>query len=157
MQGDGNLVVYSSSNKAVWASGTSGNPGSYLALGSDGQLTLDTPSGDPLWGAPGILTANAALTAGQQLTSPGGGYRLSMQADGNLVEYSGSTALWASATNGTGSYAVMQGDGNLVVYSSSNKAVWASGTSGNPGSYLLLTSSGALDLIAPNGSLLWTA
>jgi hypothetical protein len=61
-----------------------------------------------------------------------------MQGDGNLVEYEGATAIWASGTSGSGNYAVMQGDGNFVVYNASNVAKWSSGTSGNPGGYLEL-------------------
>jgi len=49
--GDGNLVLYSGSNsEVVWASGTSGNPGSHLSLqGSDGNLVLRSSSGQSLW------------------------------------------------------------------------------------------------------------
>lgn len=58
-----------------------------------------------------------------------------MQTDGNLVEYSNGTALWASGTGGTGSsnHAIMQTDGNLVVYSGNGTALWQSGTGGHSG------------------------
>jgi hypothetical protein len=49
MQGDGNLVVYNGSAVALWASSTSGNPGAYLVLGDDGDLVVDSASGEPLW------------------------------------------------------------------------------------------------------------
>ena len=52
MQGDGNLVLYSSSASALWASGTSGNPGAYLVLGDDGTLAVDSATGTPLWSEP---------------------------------------------------------------------------------------------------------
>ena len=67
------------------------------------------------------MVPGAELTAGQSLTTPGGAYRLTLQSDGNLVEYNSSgTALWASGTSGnTGDHLTMQGDGNLVLYSSS--------------------------------------
>ena len=54
-----------------------------------------------------------------------------MQADGNLVEYDGTAAAWASGTTAAGSSVAMQGDGNLVVYDSSQTPKWASNTSGN--------------------------
>jgi hypothetical protein len=39
-----------------------------------------------------------------------------MQGDGNLVLYSGSSAvLWDSATSGTGAYVYLGDDGNLEV------------------------------------------
>jgi hypothetical protein len=81
----------------------------------------------------GTLTANHELTANQSLTSCNGDYTLTMQGDGNLVLYQGSTALWASNTAGTGAdEAIMQGDGNFVVYTSAGSPLWASGTAGNP-------------------------
>ena len=49
MQSDGNLVVYASDGKALWASGTAGNPGSKLVLQNDGNLVVYAPSGKPLW------------------------------------------------------------------------------------------------------------
>jgi len=55
---------------------------------------------------------------------------VTMQNDGNLVVYEGSTALWASntyvASGAQNPYTVvMQNDGNLVLY---GKATWASNT-----------------------------
>jgi murein DD-endopeptidase MepM/ murein hydrolase activator NlpD len=47
-----------------------------------------------------------------------------MQADGNLVVYSGATGVWSTHTNGwTGARLSLQDDGNLVIYSGST-AVW---------------------------------
>ena len=155
MQGDGNLVVYDGSTPK-WASNTSGNPGAYLSLGDDGDLVVDSPTGDPLWGAVGVLAQNAQLASGQSITSPGGTYSLTMQGDGNLVEYSGSTPVWASGTGASGSFVVMQGDGNLVVYDGSTPK-WASNTSGNPGAYLSLGDDGDLVVDSPTGDPLWGA
>lgn len=51
---------------------------------------------------------------------------LSMQRDGNLVLYAGSTPVWHTHTYGNpGAYAIMQDDGNFVIYSG-HKAIWAS-------------------------------
>lgn len=88
MQGDGNLVLYDGAGKALWASGTSGHPGAYAVMQTDGNLVVYPPSGHALW---------ASGTAGDT------GAYLSMQSDGNLVIYHGSTAVWASGTNGKGS------------------------------------------------------
>ena len=41
MQGDGNLVVYSASGQACWASHTAGNNGAKLRLWDKGILTID--------------------------------------------------------------------------------------------------------------------
>lgn len=73
------------------------------------------------------IGAGSEFSGGQHLTSPNGRYTLTMQSDGNMVLYQGSTALWASNTGGAGRRAVMQSDGNLVIYSGSTP-VWASGT-----------------------------
>ena len=60
-----------------------------------------------------------------------GPYRLTMQADGNLVAYdSTNKAIWASNTNGKGVapyYFVMQADRNAVIYGAKG-ATWATNT-----------------------------
>jgi len=74
------------------------------------------------------LTAGQTLTAGEYLESPDHHFQLVMQGDGNLVEYVGSRALWST------------------------------GTSGNPGSYLVnQTSDGNLVLYSAAGRALWVA
>ena len=86
MQGDGNFVVYDGSNNALWSSKTNGNPGAYLVVGNAGEFGVRSTGGDTLW-MPGSLVAGNVLAAGQSLTSPARRYRLTMQGDGNLVEY----------------------------------------------------------------------
>ena len=90
MQGDGNLVLYSSTGSALWASATNGNPGAYLVLTDAGNLVVDSAAGAPLWAPTGLLIPGAELTSGQSITTPGAAYRLTMQGDGNLVEYDAS-------------------------------------------------------------------
>lgn len=72
------------------------------------------------------------LLPGQSLTSTADGYRLTMQPDGNLVEYSNvGVPLWASGTAGRGASVLsLQADGNLVVRTSGGVATWASGARG---------------------------
>ena len=156
MQADGNLVVYNAAKKALWASNTS-TPGAYLSLLDTGQLAVISPAGIPLWAGPGELASNASMTRGESLSSPSGAYLLTMQGDGNLVEYSAAgTVMWAASTNPSGAHAVMQGDGNLVVYDGSGKPLWASNTPGSPGAYLSLLDSGQLSVnAAATGSPLW--
>ena len=155
MQGDGNLVIYDGTGKALWASNTSGNPGAYLSLPDTGQLAVLSTSGVPLWAGTGVLVPNATLAQGHSLTSPSGRYRLTMQGDGNLVEYTpGGTPVWAAGTAPAGTVVAMQGDGNLVVYNAAKKALWASNTS-TPGAYLSLLDTGQLAVISPAGTPLW--
>jgi hypothetical protein len=52
MQHDGNLVLYWTpeySGRAIYGTGTHGNPGAYLAVQDDGNLVIYSPSGRPLW------------------------------------------------------------------------------------------------------------
>jgi hypothetical protein len=112
--------------------------------------------GDSTSAACGTLTANHELTANQSLTSCNGDYTLTMQGDGNLVLYQGSTALWASNTAGTAAdEAIMQGDGNFVVYTSAGSPLWASGTAGNPGADLVVQNDGNVVVYSASGAALW--
>jgi hypothetical protein len=107
-------------------------------LGVTGTLLL-TPA--PASAAT-TLGPGGRLNAGQQITA--GSYRLAMQHDGNLVMYSGTTALWYSNTAGQpGNYVVMQTDGNLVVYGGGTWR-WMSGTTFYPGSRLSIQTDGNL-------------
>ena len=155
MQGDGNLVVYNAAKAPVFATGTSGHSGAYLVLGDDGELEV-TSGSTPFWATPGILVQGATLGSGQSLASPNGQYKLVMQGDGNLVEYFGSTVVWASGSSGAGATAVMQGDGNLVVYNAAKAPVFATGTSGHSGAYLVLGDDGTVDIDGPNSQVFWT-
>lgn len=88
MQGDGNLVLYDGAGKALWASGTYHHPGADAVMQTDGNLVVYDSTGHALWASG---------------TSKDHGSYLYMQSDGNLVIYHGSTAVWASKTNGKGS------------------------------------------------------
>ena len=144
VQGDGNVVVYNGSNQPLWASDTSGHPGAYLQLQRQGSAHGRERTGALLWAGPGELAPDAKLTAGQTLRSPTGAFRLTLQSDGNLVEYdAANTVVWATGTS-SGSRLIMQGDGNLVLYDNADHALWASNTSGRPGAYLTLLDTGQL-------------
>jgi len=87
------------------------------------------------------LGPGETLNRGDSLSSGNGVYSLVCQDDGNLVLYikGGHRALWASNTAGraiTGCY--MQEDGNLVLYMHDGKPIWATGTHGHPGAYLVV-------------------
>jgi NlpC/P60 family len=101
------------------------------------------------------LQPGQRLYPGDILYSPNHAYRLVMQGDGNLVLYSGGTALWSSKTNGQdGASAVMQGDGNFVVYRS-GKAIWNSNTDHHGGAFLDMQDDGNL-VIYQSGKALWS-
>jgi hypothetical protein len=86
MQGDGNLVLYTSSGSALWASNTSGSAADEAVMQGDGNFVLYTSSGSAVWASG---------------TSGNAGADLVVQNDGNVVIYSASgSALWATGTNG---------------------------------------------------------
>jgi len=84
MQLDGNLVLYTPTGHAAWASNTRGHTGVYALMQLDGNLVLYEPSGRALW---------ATATEGHP------GAYLAVQNDGNLVVYSSvGWPLWATNT-----------------------------------------------------------
>jgi cell wall-associated NlpC family hydrolase len=167
MQPDGNLVVYYNGT-AVWNSNTWGFSGDYLELQDDDNLVIYQHS-HPVWdwgsGDIGdLLEPGTTLVPGDELISPGRGYQLIMQGDGNLVLYQGGvtcpsascsgTALWSSGTDGAnGATVTMQPDGNLVVYYNGT-AVWNSNTGGFPGAFLKLQDDDNL-VIYQGGTAIW--
>src|SRR6476659_7433371 len=83
-----------------------------------GLTTLLLGLGQPAFADSANLPVNQPLTANKSITSPDGQYRLIMQQDGNLVEYTQGRYLWSTRTDGhPGAWAIAQGDGNVVVYS----------------------------------------
>ena len=162
MQGDGNLVLYTRANRAVWSSKTY-LPGGRLLVQGDGNVVLVDASGRPRW------HTNSAGRSGA---------RFMLQSDGNLVLYSGSTPVWdrmwrspgrerrhqtdftvigapGSQTALTGAHAVVvQRDGNLVVYAAGNRPVWATNTRGS-GARLRLQGDGNLVLTNGAGQVMW--
>jgi hypothetical protein len=147
VQSDGNLVLYSGATP-VWASNTNGHPGAYLSVENNGDIGVYAGT-TALWAAHPTLQANGVLVPGESLPSANGQYRLTLQADGNLVKYNSSgTAIWSSGTMGMGVTALdMQSDGNLVLYSGATP-VWASNTTGNPGAHLSLQDDGSLAIFS---------
>jgi pseudomonalisin len=72
MQGDGNLVAYFES-WAIWASGTSGNPGACGVMQTDGNLVVYSSAGNALWdsGTAGHAGAYAVMhTDGLRASAP---------------------------------------------------------------------------------------
>lgn len=136
-----------------------------------------------LFASGGVKTVNAAagtatlnpgewLYPGQSLYAANGGSRLSMQTDGNLVEYnySGQAIWWpnypnCSPTCGTVGQNVkgvtMQTDGNLVIYLNSGGATWwpgwptCCGTPNHPGAHLVDQADENIVIYPASGPALW--
>lgn len=90
MQIDGNLVIYTASNRAVWNSGTYGTgSANRLTMQTDGNLVIYTAGNKAVW---------ASHTYGT-----GSNNYLAMQTDGNLVIYTAhGKVAWSSGTYGAG-------------------------------------------------------
>lgn len=113
------------------------------------------PPGPPPAPLHSRLVGGDTLRPGGYLVSPDGAYQLDMQAaDGNLVLYRGSQALWSSGPAGAGARLEMQRDGNAVLYNGTS-AHWSSGTAGFDGAQLVLQNDGNL-VISEAGRVLWS-
>ncbi len=99
------------------------------------------------------LTTGDVMHGGDIVWSRNGLYFLSMQTDGNLVEYqvpgafngAGASVVWSTGTRGVGgdNYLILQTDGNLVMYSQdTGGSIWQSGTSGTAMRTVTLQDSG---------------
>jgi len=117
----------------------------------------DLPDTTGVWAACGAdrIGVKGSIEKGAYLKA--GSYTLKMQADGNLVEYNGSTAVWATGTNGKGGVqTILQADGNLVVYDKNGAAKWATGTNGHSAGWLVLGSDGSLRLYDASNNQVWS-
>ena len=146
----------------TWPSGSataSPNCGyTYTASGSSVTLT-STATTAVRPAAPtvcGQLTAGQGLTPGKQVNSCNGRFSLTMQLDGNLVMYEGTTPLWASNTFGsTGFSAIEQTDGNFVLYDMTGHPLFATGHN-RVGNRLAIQDDGNLVLYSSTNAVLWT-
>lgn len=161
MQADGNLVAYAPGPRAVWDSGTAGTGATRLVAQDDGNLVLYRADATAVWATGADVTdtlpAGATLLPGAALVAAGGGYRLPVQGDGNVVLYGPYGATWASGTGTAGTWLTMQTDGNLVAYAPGPRAVWSSGTAGSGAARALLQADGNLVLYRAGGTPVWAS
>ena len=148
VKNDGNIVAYATGGNPKWSSGSNGkgDNSTVLVVQDDGNLVLYKNGSDVIWssGTNNVYTeeeinkstvkSGNSLSTGQSISSSNGKYNLTLQTDGNVVLYKGTTALWATGTNGKGvtTFSV-QRDGNLVAYTREDNAVWSTGTNGKSG------------------------
>jgi hypothetical protein len=123
-------------------------------LSTPATLTVSTaacPPSDRMSHEESLLAASS-----QYLQSPDGRFRFVMQADGNIVLYGPSGALWSSGTLGTKARELrMQNDGNLVLYDQTSKGVWSSNTSHHYNAFLVVQNDGNV-VIYEGGTALWS-
>ncbi|XYI03703.1 RICIN domain-containing protein [Sorangium sp. So ce1128] len=136
-----------------------------VLFGSVSQLAwADEATSTPTLPRPDMLAAGDKMLPGEYITSRNGTYTFNVQSDGNLVVYSGATALWSSQTWGNSdvSKLTMQLDGNLVLTRNSGGIIWQSNTGGTDPSnnsyfrYLMVTDSGKLVIHGDAGRPAWS-
>lgn len=123
--------------------------------GSGGNPGGGGPNPDPTPPPTGVLNPTERLYENWYVDSPDGRYRFVYQSDGNLVLYGPNGATWASMTSSAPGWVEMQEDGNLVVYRPDAVPLWASGTDGNSGAYLLVQNDGNVVIYRPDGYPIW--
>jgi hypothetical protein len=126
--------------------------------------------------AQGLPLSNGVLELGASIYSPQQAFRLTFQADGNVVlqciddsslpaadpESKPASAfkwdpIWSIETTfgRTGFTLNMQTDGNLVLLNEQAGVAWASGTQGNGGAFLRMQDDGNLVIYSSTGKALW--
>lgn len=132
-----------------------GSTSSFTSYTYDGATNRTAKTGQT-FSAPATfygLASGEQMVLQQYLPSADYRFQFSLQADGNMAVWWGSTLLWAANTYGSqANFLAMQTDGNLVLYGPNYSVVWASGTSGHPGAHLVMQSDG--NLVIYDG---WTA
>jgi peptidoglycan/xylan/chitin deacetylase (PgdA/CDA1 family) len=159
MQLDGNLVLYSASEQALWMSGTRGVADAWASMQRDGNFVVYSRTGRAVW---------ASGTAKHP------GAQLALQANGNVVVYDSKGVLWSTASKDSRLLAgerlepgwylespsglcrlLMQRDGNLVLYSASDQALWASSTRGVAGAWASMQRDGNFVIYSRTGRAVW--
>ncbi|MDX3132902.1 caspase family protein [Streptomyces europaeiscabiei] len=104
------------------------------------------------------IPSGQTLATGRALLSRSGTYRLVYQWDGNLVLYQNQNniPIWDWGTSGTSpGRCTMREDGSLVINDADGHEMRNTGTSGNPGSYLVIEDIGNVVIRHPSGKPLW--
>lgn len=148
LQDDGNFVLASPANTALWATYTQGCCTSaarkYVQINDDGELSVVRVTkdggmyvnGQPRYIATEIwalgtrntytgdgLYPGQSLSGLKQITSKNGQFKLMIRGNGSLETFRSDSSLTRSFASGVTS-AVMQTDGNFVAYNASGVAVW---------------------------------
>jgi murein DD-endopeptidase len=162
VQKDGVLVIVRDGRLiARW--GSVGKVSKDFGVRPDGELRMRNASMGMLWRITTYqdrIVTGTVIASGSILRSGAGRQQtLSMQADGNLVQYVNGKATWSSQTfNHPGAFAALQADGNLVVYAADGKkALWASNTSSKGTSQLVVQVDSNVVLYGGSDTRVWSS
>ncbi|WP_157498797.1 reprolysin-like metallopeptidase [Geodermatophilus sp. Leaf369] len=159
MQGDGNLVAYAPSGRALWATSTYA-PGAALVVQPDGNVVLTSPTGQVLWHSNTWNNSGAGLAVRDDgsvaVLDRSGKVLWSSLADTPSVLNPGQLLLPGQAlvSGDGGSRLAMQADGNLVLYAAAGRVMWTTG-SYSPGANLRMQADGNAVLYGADGGVLW--
>ncbi len=129
-----------------------------LGIRARGEAGGGGNGSNPSGNSPHSLSAGERLYPDTEIRSPNGAFALRYQADGNLVLYGPSGAVWASGTGGLGGlHCEMQPDGNFVIYHASGAAPWESSTAGLPGAELRVQDDGYIVIYDAGQNVPWWA
>jgi hypothetical protein len=131
-----NVVIYDEQNRPLWSTATHGC--------------------QPARPACGVLGAGQRLHQNESVRSCDGRNVLIHQNDGHFVLYHDGRALWATGiVDASSSFVSMQTDGNLVQYTANGTPIWSSGTWGNDGARLAVQDDCNVVVYAADGRPLW--
>jgi hypothetical protein len=110
---------------------------------------------------PGAVPSGQSFTNGS-IAAQNGGFQLLFLTNGNLVVATAQNQeVWVWESNipvaSGANHAIMQADGNFVLYNNLGIAIWATNTSGNPGAYLRLQSTGELNIYSAANQPIWSS
>jgi len=169
MQGDGNLVVRNDDGKAIWNTESSGNNGAHLTINDTGIAAIVLKS-NKIWTTTSadlinpkhedvlnpnfrnfpeevVLKSRDSLVRGKFVSSPSNKYNIGLNDVGDLLlQDSNQNTIWNANVKGC-IEATMQPDGNFVLRDGSDKLIWTTHTSKNPGARLVVDDGGRLSLM----------
>ena len=104
----------------------------------------------------GTISAGQSLVQGQGLSSCDGRTSFVHQGDGNVVVYHDGQAIASTGVfDSSSDRLTLQGDGNLVQYSRFGQAIWASNTTGHDAARLVVQDDCDVALFDRGGHLYW--
>ena len=153
-------------NNSVWNYSLSGGTLTVPNIAAAGKITGVVQAPYQTWSGVGSaqylgtnhLGANQRIYPNQYLLSGNGLAVLTLQSDGNLVEYAmNGQVLWQSRTSGQSiAYGILQTDGNFVLYRTNGSAAFDTHTGGTSSQTFVLQNDGNIVLYQADQHVAWS-